>query len=374
VRSLPLPSAKAETSLRVVGPLDLYQALLADSRCENTMLSRRFDVSQFAKFVRAADNTAALAMLIANGRGHANALALAFRQWRQRQGKASGTINRSLSSLRRAVRLAERLDLVSWELAVDDVPHVPVRDVRGPSEEVLTKLWAAAVAAGDGPIAVRNRLMIGLLADNALRISECLSVDYPADVDIAGQRVGIRQKGSSSKVWVTVGPRCLNLLRAWLATRGQRPGPLLVSRPCVGHTVIESLIGRAAELRESGKTALSIAALFNSEGLRTPKGHRWTPGSVWQHLYPTRTLPSNRLPIREANRIFHDLCNTAGIDIVHPHGLRHYSISKALDLMNGNVRKVMKFARHKKPDTTLRYDDARQDFAGEIAKLLGAEE
>ena len=36
----------------------------------------------------------------------------------------------------------------------------------------------------------------------------------------------------------------------------------------------------------------------------------------------------------------------ADLGVVRPHGLRHASISTALDITGGDVRKVMKFSRH----------------------------
>lgn len=45
-------------------------------------------------------------------------------------------------------------------------------------------------------------------------------------------------------------------------------------------------------------------------------------------------------------------------------------ITHALDKSNGNVRAVAKYARHKRVDTTLIYDDNRQDLGGEIARIV----
>ncbi|MFT3731117.1 MAG: hypothetical protein QM780_06785 [Hyphomicrobium sp.] len=53
-----------------------------------------------------------------------------------------------------------------------------------------------------------------------------------------------------------------------------------------------------------------------------------------------------------------------------PHGVRHASITAALDSTNGDVRAVQKHARHSKPETTIRYDDNRRDLAGKIANEL----
>ena len=51
--------------------------------------------------------------------------------------------------------------------------------------------------------------------------------------------------------------------------------------------------------------------------------------------------------------------------------MRHQAISRVLDLTNGNVRAAQRYARHSKPETTLRYDDDRTDLAGDMAKLIG---
>ena len=56
---------------------------------------------------------------------------------------------------------------------------------------------------------------------------------------------------------------------------------------------------------------------------------------------------------------------------VSQHGLRHHAITRALDLNNGDVRKVQRFARHANPETTIRYDDSRRNFAGDITRQLG---
>ena len=56
---------------------------------------------------------------------------------------------------------------------------------------------------------------------------------------------------------------------------------------------------------------------------------------------------------------------------VRPHGLRHSAITAVLDATNGDVRRTQKFSRHADPGVLLKhYDDARQDFGGELSKLL----
>jgi integrase/recombinase XerC len=54
-------------------------------------------------------------------------------------------------------------------------------------------------------------------------------------------------------------------------------------------------------------------------------------------------------------------------------GLRHLAVTEALDATRGDYRKVMKFSRHAKVETILRYDDNRLDVAGEMAGMIAGE-
>jgi len=58
----------------------------------------------------------------------------------------------------------------------------------------------------------------------------------------------------------------------------------------------------------------------------------------------------------------------AGIDKVM--SIRHSSITEALNLTNGNVRKVQKLSRHSSLNTRMIYDDNRQNLQGEVTDML----
>jgi integrase/recombinase XerC len=53
-----------------------------------------------------------------------------------------------------------------------------------------------------------------------------------------------------------------------------------------------------------------------------------------------------------------------------PHRVRHSSITAALEVSGGNVRKVQRLSRHAKLDTLMIYNDNRQNLQGEISGLL----
>jgi hypothetical protein len=67
--------------------------------------------------------------------------------------------------------------------------------------------------------------------------------------------------------------------------------------------------------------------------------------------------------------VIRDLGRNAGV-VARPHGLRHASITAALDTSNGDVRAAQAHARHANPQTTMRYGDNRQDLAGHVAAKL----
>ena len=65
------------------------------------------------------------------------------------------------------------------------------------------------------------------------------------------------------------------------------------------------------------------------------------------------------------------LCEKAGIKkVMSPHRIRHSAITAALDITDGNVRKVQKLSRHRQLDTLMIYDDNRGKDQQEVTKLL----
>jgi integrase/recombinase XerC len=367
------PPSGPPPALPCVRETDLYAALLADARTDNTRAARAYDVAVLRQFLGVSDPSAACALLISRGRGSANAVALAFRRHEMARGMAAATVNRRLATLRRVVTLARRFDLCEWVIDVEDLRDEKYRDTRGPGDEGWRLLWAAASAAGDAPKARRDRALLRILHDNGLRVGEAVGLDWPADVDLAGARLAIRGKGKSSKVWVTTSPACVALVVAWLVARGRRPGPLFTSKPRIDDAGRGWLAEHVAGLRADavGVAWGPIADGLNSRGLSTPLGLPWTGRRLRDH-FGRELAPPRRLPERAVNALVHALAGLAGIErAVNPHGIRHQAITRVLDLTNGNVRIAQRFARHANPATTMRYDDNRADLAGEMTRLLG---
>lgn len=66
-----------------------------------------------------------------------------------------------------------------------------------------------------------------------------------------------------------------------------------------------------------------------------------------------------------------DIGEMAGVR-ARPHGLRHTAITEALNRVGGDFRKVRSFSRHSSLDIIRVYDDAREDYAGQVAQILTA--
>ena len=79
----------------------------------------------------------------------------------------------------------------------------------------------------------------------------------------------------------------------------------------------------------------------------------------------------NKLHTHSIYKLVQKYAKAAGIDkVMSPHRVRHSSITEALNLTNGDVRKVQKLSRHKNINTLMIYDDNRQNLQGEVTGLL----
>jgi integrase/recombinase XerC len=291
--------------------VDLVSAFLA-GRAAATLRSYSKDLEDFAAFTGQASAREAAAMLVGLPHGGANAVALGYKDHMMGRGLAPSTINRRLAAVRSLVKLARTLGFISWSLDVEGVRHEPYRDTRGPGREGFVKLVDALEDRLDTK-AKRDRAIVRLLFDLALRREEAVRLDLK-DVDLVEGFVLVTGKGKKEPVRLTLPTETRTCLAAWIEARGDAPGPLFTSFDRAG--------------KGSGRlTGTAVYQIVRGLGLR------------------------------------------AGIT-VRPHGLRHAAITLALDLLQGDVRSVQRFSRHADLRTLNRYDDARTDMAGEIAKRV----
>jgi integrase/recombinase XerC len=292
---------------------DLIPAFLS-GRNPQTLEAYRRDLEAFARFIGTGNINGAARQLLSGSLGEANHLALTYRNHLTGQKLSPATINRRLSALRSLVQLARTLGMVTWKLEVQGVKSVSLRDTRGCGLDGFRTVLRLASAQRNAVKAVRDTALLRLLFDLGLRRSEVVALQL-SDVDVAGKRVTVLGKGRTQREPMTLPDETRKALEAWLAVRGTSPGPLFTNCDRAG--------------KGSGLTASGVYTLVRHLGGKAKVKAR-------------------------------------------PHGLRHAAITALLDLLNGNVRVVQKFARHADPSTTMRYDDNRRDDGGQAAAKLAA--
>jgi len=310
------------THTELVNEGSVAQRLIAaflNGRSPNTLRAYSRDLEDFRAFLELAAVGDAVDELLRREAGAANELVLRYRahmlektsQATEKPLQAT-TINRRLAAIRSIVKLARMLGMVNWNIEIEGLDVQPYRDTRGPGEDKIKKMINALKERTDSK-GVRDAALVRLLHDVAFRRGEVVSL-HLEHLDLEEGIVWVFGKGRHARERVTLPEKTKDALRAWLVVRGNEPGPLFIALD------------------------------------RNSYGHALTGSAVYA--------------------IIKNLGKKADVGKVRPHGLRHTAITTALDETNGNTRKVQKFSRHADGRTLSIYDDARQDFAGEIADLV----
>ena len=298
-------------TLNTLANPDLVAAWLA-GRNPNTLRSYRIALEDFARHLGLASINQVAEALLTRTAGEANGIVLAYRAALRDRKLGAATQNHRLAAIRSLVKLGRVLGLVNWEIEIENTASVAYRDTRGPGKTAITAM-ITSLEQTDTDMAIRDIAVIRLLFDRGLRRGEVAGIDL-CDVDDVLCRVRITGKGRTQEEWLTIAPVTMAAIQKWIERRGKESGPLFVNLDPVAPT---------ARLSEQG-----IYRIVRRTGTRS------------------------------------------GAGMVRPHGLRHSAITHALDKTNGNIRKAAKFARHARIETTRLYDDNRQDFGGEIARLI----
>ncbi len=301
--------------------INLWAAFLAD-QSPATRTAYNQDMSHFSRLVLGrVDPAAAAELLISGSQGTANAIALAFKADMMVRKLSTATQHRRLSMLRSLVKRARRLGLITWSLEIDMPKVEKYLDTSGPTVHGVRQLLESARSQGkrDASKAARDTAIIRLCYDLGLRRGEVVRLDL-ADVELDTEPPSIKVigKGKTQKKRKTLGPAPARALTAWIALRGSHAGPLF-------HRLDKANANKGDVLRITGD---SIARLTDA------------------------------------------LARKAGMGKVRPHGLRHASITRALD-MGLDMRSVQAFSGHADPKTLMKYDDNRQDIAGRVGRQLG---
>jgi integrase len=317
-RPAPAPLV-APLGLDLDGARRLRDAFFASRSSANTARAYAASLSDFAGYVsglagQRVDEPAALAELLRHGAGAANLLALQYRDALRARGLSPGTVNRHLSCLRSAVELAKTTGMVSWTLSVPSLKTAgPYKDTRGPGRSAV-RCMLDELAAREDAKARRDLAVLRLLYDLGLRRFEVAGLDLE-HLELAGARVSVLRKGKTERVWLTLPKPTIVALRAWLALRGDAPGPLFM-------------------------------------GFRGGKGKRLAPGGVYR-------------AVRKMGR-------AVGVK-TRPHAIRHSAITEAVKRAQANgigLEEVRDFSGHADVRTLMIYRDRERDIQGKLATLV----
>lgn len=228
------------------------------------------------------------------------------------EGFAPNTIKGRLAGLRKLVNFAHRLNLVSYTLNGITGPPIQVMiDTRGPGVPAV-KLMVSTCRL------MRNRLMVRLLSQMALRRAEILSI------------------------------------RVEELEFGQNPILTIKEKKKADRTILSMPTPIVADM----KKLLEFEEITSGPLLLSAKSRGWAP------LSPTAV-----------NQIVRQVAVQAGITgrvlkRCHPHGLRHTGITAAAEMLHGDVFRIRQFSRHKDIKTVQVYVDRERNEYGEIAASI----
>ena len=284
---------------------------LATKRSPHTRRVYRRDIENFL-----ADLGTELGKFLSLDRHGAYALVSRYKGELVTKGLKSATINRRLAAIKSLVSFSYNCGHCDFMLeSVKGEKLSSYRDTSGVDPEAFKRVLSAIDRTSLKGI--RDYALLILLWSNALRRSEVSKANI-GDFDPVAKTLRIFGKGRGNNAeTVSLGSGTVTAIESWLSARGE-------TNP--------------------------DKALFCSVNA----GYR-----------------DGRLCTQAIYNIVKERCQSAGISkAMSPHRVRHSSITAALEVTGGDVRRVQKLSRHSSLNTLLIYDDNRKNHQGEVTDLL----
>ena len=302
---------------------DVLTALLADKRSYATKQSYEKSLTYFFNFAYGKKpNQKVITQFLQLGKFEAIRIVLGYKSNLIATGLTEATVNCRLSALRSLVSFAVKIGQCKWTL--DDVKSEPIqryRDTSGVSPDAIgNMLQGCDRLTLQGK---RNYAILRLLWSNALRRNEVVNLNL-GDFDYQSRSLQILGKGhGSQKTKITIDKETADSIQDLVSCN---------------------------DIRDPSKSSRDQALFCALD--KCHLGHRLTGTAIYQIV----SLAARRSGIQKN---------------MSPHRIRHSAITAALDVTNGDVRKVQKLSRHKRLDTLMIYDDNRRNMQGEVSELLG---
>ena len=227
--------------------------------------------------------------------GEAYALVVAWRGHLQQAGLAPGSVNRRLTALKSLTKRLSLAGLMSYQLTIERFREELYRDTSGPGADGVRALLETTSRGTERDL--RDRAMLRLLADLALRRSELTGLDVE-DVDLTRKQVWVLRKGKLQKTKLDLSPKAARDLAAWIEIRA-----FLLTPDALGRHPLFVPIDQHGNLRSMRLTGTGVYLCVRGRGLK------------------------------------------AGVK-ARPHGIRHTSAVTALSVTNGNLEAVRELLGH----------------------------
>lgn len=309
------PGVLVEEWLKARSP-DSVRAYEGELRRFAAWLSERFGLVPPASAEHAASILAKMPAAEGNG------LLLLWKNHLFDHGMAPATVARALAALRSLLRLAGTLGLCAWHPGIQGPKVKTYRDTRGPGDDVVFGLLEQA-ADDERSLGRRDFAIITLLALMALRRGEVANLDV-GDLEEDG-RLWVKPKGSREKVLLQVAAEVVSALKDWMAVHPSRmpESPMFIRMD------------------------------------RQGSGQRLSGSGIYRML----KVRGRELGLGDAAPEF---------DRLHPHGMRHWSITQVAMESGGDVIAAQQHGRHASPVVTMRYIDNLDSKQAEAARLMGS--
>jgi len=240
----------------------------------------------------------------------------AVRSWLA-ENYAAGTANRMLAALRRTLRAAWRLGLMTAEQYQAAADIGPVTGETIPAGRELSGGELSALLAecqkDDSPGGIKDAALIALSYACGLRRAEVIGLDLANYDQESGKLVILGKRNKQRTAYVTNGAK--HALEDWLELRGDDPGPLFLA------------VTKNGEIRPGRMTSQAIYNMLKRRGA------------------------------------------AAGVSEFSPHDLRRTFVSDMLEA-GADISIVAKMAGHANVQTTARYDRRPEQAKEKAAGLL----
>lgn len=216
-------------SRNIITPRQLVETYL--SRRPNTRRCYAADLAAFAKWAGVGGHRGAAVALIGDGRNQCKRLLIGWLNEMRGRDLAANTVRRRIAAVTSLIKLAADLGIMDWDVGrlLGLPPSVRVRDCRGPSADVVERMFIRSRERQDAKGA-RDEALLSLLYWHALRASEVLSIRF-CDIDLAGRAMRIIGKRSQGRVTLGLAGKTVEVLDRWIGRRGDAPGPLFLTCP-----------------------------------------------------------------------------------------------------------------------------------------------